>query len=505
MITTKIKNYDAIFQPTDPLSDDSQIIDTFIERSGQKIILGVSTSTGYVYNEPVFVAPLYSNEMDKITEVIKSTIAEGATIDFQEDTGDVVRTSYIITATSESGLSNTRRRIIPVDLGSINTSLSVYRVEDVNNTQTNPHYYAESLQSNNGISLKVGTIEVYDFDNTTDYFNVNVITNDSIATNSYVSKGGVEPQGLNTHSVTLVPFDTSEDEVLDDNFVYLKKTNGADTIYFKLVELGVEPTITELDQLKSTMSNKWYHVFNENIAVEVGDMTGAQILNAEPRDDSSLMGYLGSLGIQYHQINLYLSELRDVTPTENEQVSGELIAWNESNVDEFLESDLNDLGASIASDLYDIYNALDETTKLSFEHTIKWFEYIKTRDEGVIVSPDLDNDVKLRVLSKAKNQYLQEFSSASQMWKWVNKRYLEYFLRKLRYVSTLSSQGLIQLNQTTADINIMILALENIKLEGVNTASFDQYTESAFDKFANGLEYLNLKPQVIQRIQWINS
>ncbi|BBI90577.1 hypothetical protein HYO65_gp185 [Tenacibaculum phage PTm1] len=436
-LITKINNYDGTFVPSTPLSDSATINSTYIKRSQQEEILVKSTNPIYTYTEDTYEARLYSNEMSIVTDIIKVTHSAGATYTFVHDTSDSVRTSYLLTVTSESGKTVTKRRIVPINIGSVSPTLTINTITDGNFYTSKPRYFSEQNVTVSRNTLKVGVIEVTTFNNASQYFNLTIKTSNASSTLTYIAKTTSEPNSLNTHGTTLTAFNTTEDAVLDDNFVYAKVVAGSDIIYFKLVQSGTVSSTTTLDSLKKLMSNKWFYVYNNRTAVKVSDLTGAQVVEAESKTDADLRTWLSGLTKTYHDVSTHLVTLRDLTATQNQQTFIDLKAYNDSNIQSFTQSDVKDMGASIAGELYTIFNALDTATKAGFKHTLNWFQYIRDRKYDHIVSPNVTVSERNRVLSQAKSDFQKEFSHASVLYKYVNDRYLEHFIRKFKYIKGL--------------------------------------------------------------------
>lgn len=504
-ILTKINNYDPLFVPATPLSNAAVINTITIKRSAQEEILSKSTNTLYTYTEDTYDARLYTNELPIVTNIIKIDVSPNATFTFILDTNDTVRTSYLVTVTSEDGTTTATRRIVIIDIGTLSPTLTVNTVTDNNFVTSMPKYYAEQPITVNVTTLNVGIIEVSTFDNTTQYFNLDVRTSDAGATVAHISKTGTDPNALNLHGTPIVPFNVDEDLVLDDNFVYLKISDGTTTIYFKLIQVGTITTTTVLDKLKEDMSNKWYHVFNQSTAVLVGLLTGTQIVDASTRTDTDLRTWLDGLNIQWFDVSVHLATLRDLAATQTAALDNTYTAFNTSNVQTFVQDNVIDLGASISGELFTIFTALPTQVQESYKHSINWFRYIRDRNYDHIVSPNVTKAQRTVVLSQAKSDYLKEFSHAAVIYKYVNKRYLEHFIRKLKHISGLISKNLLAYEVSVEQVDIMILGLENIKGKSIHSAAFEVYTESHIDAFINQLEYLKTKPKVIQHIEWVNT
>lgn len=500
----KIKNFDEVFIPSEPLSDSATIFTTYIKRSNQEVLLQPTTDNQYVYPEPVFLAKLYSNEISQILDIVKSTFAPYATVQFVQDFTDTVRTSYTLTVTSESGMYTSKRRIVPIDLGAVSPELTVHTVIDNNFVESKVAYYAEQPVTVDSTTLKVGIIEVAEFDNSTQYFDVNVKTSD--ATSSFSLIGAVantDPNGLNIQGNAIAQFNIDEALVLDANYVYLKVVAGSETLYFKLIQSGTVSTVSVLDVLKQDLSNLYLHLFNRRTAVKIGDLTPEQIYQLEPNsDDNALRTWLNDNDVAWYDLSdgNNFNALIDVDGSTALYNYPVLFAYNSANLPTFTNEDVKDMGASIASALYEIFDALPTENRVNFVHTLNWLKYIKDRDYSHIVTPALSESQRAEILSIAKANYLTEFSHAYVLYNNVNKRWLEYFIRRIRYVREQISAGLLQYEADLAQIDVMLLALTNIKAASNKTAAFDQYTEASVDTFAMHLEYLKLKANTIQRI-----
>lgn len=504
----KIQNFDEVFVPSEPLSDSATIFTTYIKRSSQEVLLQPTTDNQYVYPEPVFLAKLYSNEINQVLDIVKSTFAAYATVQFVQDFTDTVRTSYTLTVTSESGLFTSKRRIVPIDLGAVSPDFTVHTINDNNFVDSKVAYYAEQPVTVDSTTLNVGIIEVTEFDNSTQYFNLDVKTSDASAVQTFIAlNADTDPNGLNIHANVIDEFSVEEALVLDDNFVYVKLRSGpiigGDYLYFKLVQSAAIPAVSTLDILKKELSNLYLHLFNRRTAVKIGNLTPEQIYQLEPNtDDNSVRLYLDTNNITWYDLsngnnfNALIDEAGSTALYEYPV----LFAYNSANLPTFTNDDVKDMGASIASALYDIFDALPTEKRISFTHTLNWLKYIKDRDYSHIVTPTLSESQRAEILSIAKSNYLAEFSHAYVLYNNVNKRWLEFFVRRIRYVREQISAGLLIYEADLAQIDVMLLALTNIKSASNSTSAFDQYTEASVDTFAMHLEYLKLKANTIQRI-----
>lgn len=499
-ITTKIRNFDNLFIPSTPLSEDVALEVLFVKRNQLETNLQISTSSAYVYSEPVLVARLYDNEINRVTEIVQSKIPENATYTFIVDTADTTRTSYLFTITSESGKTTSKYRVVTESLGTSPTNLEVHKVVNENDANAKPRYFDYQDVTVNSTTLKIGIIEVPSFNNASEYFNISIKTSDNSSVLTYVSKNGNEPDSLNTHSTTLVAFDANEDVVLDDAFVYAKITDGTDTYYFKLIQSTSLASQSDLDSLKEKMSNKWYHIFDNVTAVQIGHLTASQLIAAnDTANNTALKTYLDNNTIKYVELGSHLPSLIDTSATESLLIDGALAAYNNSNIDVFTQSDIDDLGKSLATSILVNIDALAEEPS---EHIRTWLEYVSTRDSKKIVSSTLSASMQSAAIQKAKSDFIKNFATTAFVYKTINSRYLEHMLRKIDYVRLRVKNKTLVYKASVSQLESSSLAIRNIANAHKQTASFDSLTETALKEFANALDLMIVDENVIQKIKW---
>ena len=503
----KIKNYDDIIIPSGPLSSSASLQRIYISRSESKTFLQTNNSDEYNYEENLYEAELFGNELNNVEDVLQIEVSAFATYTMFLDEEDLDETSYVLVITSEDKTTTTKIRILIKDMGPVSTNLRINKVEDSNYIFISANYYAEVPVTVNDTTLDVGIVEVAEFDNSFEYFNVDVLTNDSDAIVSMIAKTeNVDPDLLQTYSKTLEPFNLEEDIVLDDRFVYLKiySISYDQTIYLKLVQNISVDNVTEVERLKKVMSNKWYYLYHLSTAFDVSsEITAEQLIEAEFFTEDELRTFLDDTGTVWYDISGYYEILVDSDETESNIKNQRNISYNLSGIQKFLSSDVENLGASIASDLYDIIVA--SSVSEDYIKSQAWLKYVRDEDITHICSTQLSEFELFSTLQKAKTEFLEEFSYVSVVYELVNSRYLTNFLRKLKYVNESVISGTLEYSVSSNMLGNIIQGLSNMINLSNDTAALNAYTSSFVDVLFNNLENLKIRENSIQRIEWVNT